>query len=598
MKYKPVPSQGDDGWENLPVPSPSASDESHIEILKRHSVLAGLKSRPRWGRGMLREEGVGGGVGQETLRTAIIDIADLDTMRHRAMVHPQKKAGRGGVTSRMEWLAVGFLLVIAFLARWYAALHAGLEVDEPIYHNAAVQLLQYGVPSIRPAYQHPIIPFLYHPPFFFFLLAGWFRLWNDTSYLTGRMLSVVVSCIVLLQMYLLLRRMAGRLAALLVLALLASDLWLIFTNQAIYLENSLMVLVVAAIWAYWHANCAVLVRRQLAWYVLAGLLIGCVVIYKQVGGFIVLVVVLNLLLMRKRWLQHLLMLVVALLVIGYYALSMHLIFGHAYDAATLDQVYRTLGKKSAPGLNDSPLVALQAFASRYWMFFITLLALIGGFVVSITRYVQAFFRRREVAQPLLVSWALSGMLFAAGISLKSPHYLILWLIPLYAVLAQELGAFILAWNWHILFPGGRPRQPLALSFLLIFCLVFSLGNSFGFQARFVNQTGDALEQSEIYINTALPATAVVLTENYIGVDLTPAFLDIALVNTPREVAQRHVTYMALYWTQTQPVPASLGPVARYCVSLRTFIGFKDQIEVCQIDPLALQALLAVTPATP
>jgi 4-amino-4-deoxy-L-arabinose transferase-like glycosyltransferase len=600
MKYTPSPPNENPkrGLFRSPFPTDVANlDTTEQPVAEQQRVPHHPKSKSLWGRAMWWTEDNE----QATLRTLAVDMSDFDTMRYRAMESGSNgKPARGRARLRTEWLTVGLLLVIAFLARWYAALHAGLEVDEPIYHNAAVQLLQYGIPSIRPAYQHPLTPFLYHPPFFFFLLAGWFSIFNNTSYLTGRMFSIFVSCVMMLELYLILRRMSGRVTALLALAFLTGDLWLIFTNQAIYLENSLMILIVTAIWAYWRATSGVFVSRwrELAWYALAGVLVGFVIVYKQVGGSILLAILLHLLIFRKRWLQHGLLLLMALLVIACYALAMHEIFGRFYDSATVDQVYRTLGKKAAPGLNDSPLVALQAFASRYWMFFITLLTLICGFIVSIIRYLQAFFRRKQIAQPLLTSWALGGMLFAAGISLKSPHYLILWLVPLYAVLAQELGAFILSWNWRILFPGARPRQAQALSFLVIFCLLFSIGNSLGFQARFVNQSGDALQQAEIYINTTLPSTAIVVTENYIGVDLVPSFLDISLVNTPRLVAQSRVTHLALYWTQTQPIPKSLGSVDSYCVSLHTFVGFKDHIEVCQINTVALQALLASSSSTP
>src|SRR5437016_4075519 len=80
-----------------------------------------------------------------------------------------------------ESMIVGFFLIVAFLVRFYAALHTGLEVDEPIYRNAAASLLQYGSPGIRPTFLHQFVPFLYHTPFFFYELAGWFYLWGSTS---------------------------------------------------------------------------------------------------------------------------------------------------------------------------------------------------------------------------------------------------------------------------------------------------------------------------------------------------------------------------------------------------------------------------------
>ena len=219
MPYMPSPPYEDPKQATPETPLP---DETKFETIRHYVKLPGLKnrfhdtkfenvqhdvklpdlkSRPPFESKLVRKARVG----QETLQPDMVDMTDFDTMHL-----PPGEVRRRGIF-RVEWLAVGCLLAIAFLTRWYAAMHAGLEVDEPIYHNAAIQLLRYGFPTIRPAYQHPITPFLYHPPFFFFLLAGWFRLWGNTSYFAGRMLSVVVSCIVLLQLYLLLRRMAGRL---------------------------------------------------------------------------------------------------------------------------------------------------------------------------------------------------------------------------------------------------------------------------------------------------------------------------------------------------------------------------------------------------
>ncbi len=289
-----------------------------------------------------------------------------------------------------------------------------------------------------------------------------------------------------------------------------------------------------------------------------------------------------------------------LLVITAYVVGMHLIFGSAYDAATIDQVHRTFGMKAAPGLNYSPLLALEATWNRYWMFLVTIIMLLSGTMISSIRYVQNLFRRREITQSTLsrnisqstvISWALSGVLFAFSISLKDPHYMILWIVPLYLVLAQELGAFIQRWNWYIFFPWSKAAHARALSFLMLFCLLICIGNTFGFRARFVDTHEDALQQAELYIDENVPSTALVLTQNYIGVDLVQPFLDITLVDTPLQIARHHVSYMALYWSTSAQLSPLLGPVNHYCPVKKTFSGFKDNVSVCQVNHSALQALI-------
>ncbi len=511
----------------------------------------------------------------------VLDIPELPTIRQPALSSQKQHS------AIQEWVIVGLFLALALLVRLYAAFRAGLEVDEPIYRNAAALALRYGYPTIRPAYLHPVIPFLYHPPFFLFLLADWFKLWGSTSYLTGRMFSVIISLIMLLLLYVFTRQVLGRKVVLLALVLVGSDVWIIFTNQAIYLENSLMILIILAIWVYWRATHTFPVSRSryLTWYGLAGLLAGCVIIYKQIGGFIVLVVLLNLLLQRKHWLGHAVLCGLMLLVVAGYGVAMHLAFGTLYDTAMLDQLHRTLGEKAAPGLNDSVLAALQAIWSRYWIFLVTIVVLLGGSAITLIRYLQGMFRRRSLSQPVIVSWALGGVLFALGISLKSPHYMILWIVPLYLVLAQEISEALRNRRPRL---HGFSRRAQALGLLV--CVLFLLGDGWGFQARFLHTHGDSLQQADSYINETLPPSAVVLTQNYIGVDLVPQFLDITLVTTPRQILQKGVTFMALYWSDTEPISPSLGPVNRYCLPMREFTGFKDHVEVCKIDPIALAAV--------
>ena len=62
----------------------------------------------------------------------------------------------------------------------------------------------------------------------------------------------------------------------------------------------------------------------------------------------------------------------------------------------------------------------------------------GGSVLVVFRAFQHLTGKRKQADTLFLSWALGGVLFALGIALKSPHYLILWLVPLYIVISGEL----------------------------------------------------------------------------------------------------------------------------------------------------------------
>ncbi len=485
---------------------------------------------------------------------------------------------------KLEAGLIALLLAFAWGVRYLAAVHTGIEVDEPIYRYAAAYAAQYGFPAVRAPSNEQTIPFLYHPPFFLLLLAQWFRLWHSDSFLTGRLFNVCISTLMLALLYLFVRIKIGRVEALLAVLLIGSDAWIIFTNQGIYLENSQLILILLAVWAYWWATEADAQDWQqiVGRYVFAGFLLGCVLVYKQIGGFLVLSILANWLLFQRRHHRgHLLLLAVAGVIFLDYLLLMHRAFGSLFDSATLDQLARTLGGRSSAGLTYSPLVALQAVGERYWIFLITILILIGGSVLAVWRGIQRLFRKRQQGNTIILSWALGGVVFALSISLKSPHYMILWLVPLYLLVIQEgcqwLRARTISFQYY--------------TWVGLLLGLFLLVNLWSYQARFLHVPGDAVTGAEAYINTAIPADATVITEDYIGVDLEAQYLNINVVQTPAKVYRSRAGYLAIYWSTTEPIPVSLGNIAGYCTPLATFSGFKDHVEVCRVNRMALAKIL-------
>lgn len=508
----------------------------------------------------------------------VLETSDLPTV-HKPSLIPRRRHDL-----LQEGIIVGLFLAVALGARLYAAFHTGLEVDEPIYRYAAAYAAQYGFPAVRAEANRQIIPFLYHPPFFLWLLDLWFKVWNNDNYLTGRLFSVLCATIMLGLLYVFVRVLVNKSVALLSLIFVGSDAWIIFTNQAIYFENSEMVFILLALWAYWRAlqTNGKVNEQYISRYLLAGLLVGWVLIYKQIGGFLLIVVLANMVMQRKHWLGHVLLFVTTFGVLAVYALSMHMTFGSLFDYATFTQIRRTLWERQSAGLTYSPSTALEAIVSRYFIFPLTILTLVGGSILAIIRFVQHVLGKRKEKYPLLLSWALGGVVFALSISLKSPHYMILWLVPLYIFLSKEL---------YLLF-GKRKhtsnRRKYLKSILLVALFIVNL---WSFQARFMNVPGDTIAQASVYINAQLPSSAVLLTEDYVGVDIIPQYMNINLVDTPTKVFKSGVTYAALYWSTTEPLLTSLGPINQYCIPLKTFRGFKDNIEVCKINKLALASIL-------
>jgi predicted membrane-bound mannosyltransferase len=83
------------------------------------------------------------------------------------------------------WLIVGLfalLLVVATALRlWQLGASPAWQWDEAVYWRVAVNV-QHGVLAEHPVRGSAWTPFLYQPPFYVLLLAGWFDLVGATIY--------------------------------------------------------------------------------------------------------------------------------------------------------------------------------------------------------------------------------------------------------------------------------------------------------------------------------------------------------------------------------------------------------------------------------
>lgn len=485
--------------------------------------------------------------------------------------------------SWFESAAACGLLVAGVGLRILAANHLGTLVDEPVYQAVGAFTWQHGYPALRPPAGQALTPFLYQPPFFFYLLGGWFALWHSSSLIVARYLSVVVSGIVLALVYVVSRRLMGRAAALVALFLVALDPWIILTNAAVYLENSQLVLILVAVWAYWRATRAdASMRRDYAVrYLVAGIALGAVIVYKQIGGYLVLAVLINLLLTRGRhWRGHAYLLGTAAVMLAAYVLAMHLAFGTVFDQQTFTQLLRTLGLRYSPGLNYDLPTLVRAILETYWVFVITIAAMVVGGVVAVISLVQHLRGRRE-GETVVLSWALAALLFAPVIALKSPHYFVLWLLPLYLLIAGEAVAVAARMRARLGREPGLGRLAVAGGLAVVL-----LANAWSFQARFLSGAPDALRSAVTYVNQEVPAADVVAAQNYIGTQIRSPY--VSMQTTPDGLLASGASFVVLYWSLAEPIPSSLGDVSGYCRRASpTFNGFNDHAEVCRVSPARL-----------
>ena len=515
-------------------------------------------------------------------------------------------------------LAGPLVLVVGILLRVIAAFHTGALVDEMTYQYLGAYTWKHGFPDIRPEFLQVAKPFLYHPPFFFFVLGGWFSLWGNDGLTTARMLSVLVSAVLMALVYLMARDIFGQRVATTALIFIAFDPWLILINQAVYIENTQMLFVVVAVWMYWRATRAGADAgsNRIGAFVLAGVALGLAVIYKQIGAYLLIAVAINYVLTGRLYGRgHGWMIGIATALVAVYALSMQLAFGSTFDNETIDQIRRTFYLRHAAGLNYGPLTAVRAILETYWVFPITIVALVIGGVTAIVLTVRIW-RGKSSADSVIVSWSMAAVVFACAIALKSPHYFILWLIPLYILLAsQTLPA--LAWlsartagsrrapigdefqrEWTPSRPKAegaeRERRITASRFLAVGLAVIVVINLWSFHARFMSGSKDALEQAISYVNTVVPPNAIVAVVGSAGPELTRPYVQFP-ANTRSQLFRRtrsrnRMSYLFIYWSLTNPIPTTLGHLNYYCRDGVTFRGFNDNAEVCRLVPDRLTRL--------
>jgi 4-amino-4-deoxy-L-arabinose transferase-like glycosyltransferase len=459
------------------------------------------------------------------------------------------------------------ILVLALFFRTCYLGQTGLENDEVANTAVARAIYLTGWPSIKTEFLTLQQPYVFHPPFGYGIMAGWFWLVRNTSFAAARLLNVIASIGALLLIFLFMLRI-HRGAALLGTFFIALDGWIVMTNRMNYLENLQLLLIVPAMWAYWRATN----RPTTLNYALAGLAVGLVVIFKHIGLYLLLGVLAQWLMVRKHHAGHMCLLGTAAVVIASYEVLMYLTFGTVFYAQQLHQAQRFFGLAKARGMDFGVLQALQIIRERYWIYGTTVATLLVGWPLVTWRYIRAVYGKTPSAEPTLLAWAVGGLAFAAMSRLKSPHYLMLWLIPLYLYLALEAA--------HRL-TGRR------LLWVPVLVVAFTATNVFTWHVRFGQAHGDVLRNSAAYITTNLPPDAVVATETCLGLLIDQPYISFdknTLVE--RLLRERQATHMAVYTSRTTIVgdlPSAVQQASANCITLAIFRGFKDEVRICKLN---------------
>ncbi|HEY1013333.1 MAG TPA: glycosyltransferase family 39 protein [Herpetosiphonaceae bacterium] len=447
-------------------------------------------------------------------------------------------------------LVAGMMLVAALLRLLFINTAPGWELDEVVYAKIGQNMLRTGAPSLVGG-----APYLSHPPFYFSLLSAWFGMFG-AGILQARIFAALSQLVALLVAYRLVRLVAGRAAALITLLFLVLEGWLVFTARIGWIENGQLILIGGALIAYQHA-----ITRNGAWrYALAGALMGASIIYKHIALFLVVFVALEWFVRGRGRAREYGMLAGSLaLVVAAYVGGMVAVWGDAFIQQNMNQVLRTFGAVDSPGLNYDLGTAISAAASRYWMFFSTVIVFVVGVPLALYRGYQLV-RRRGGQPSILVSWAVAVVVFLGVIALRSPHYYILLLFPLLCLLAEELEH---APQLHV------RRMRIAGAFVALGLVTWGL--------RFGLPHDNVLASIQTYAAANIPGDAHVFsTEPVCTVILQPC--EKLEGKTPERVAAAigQSDWVLAYESRTQPFPKVPGQTQA------TFSGFKDTITVVRL----------------
>jgi 4-amino-4-deoxy-L-arabinose transferase-like glycosyltransferase len=169
-----------------------------------------------------------------------------------ARTAPSRRPGPPGWRGRPWPVLAAFAVVLtatAALRLWDLGSKPGWQSDETVYADIARNLATSGSLSEHTQYHMSWAPFLFHPPFYFLLLAGWFKL-TGAGVPQARLFAVVASLVTLGLLMRLIRRLHGPVTALVTVTFVAFDGWLLFVQRVSYIENTLMVIIVAGFLLY------------------------------------------------------------------------------------------------------------------------------------------------------------------------------------------------------------------------------------------------------------------------------------------------------------------------------------------------------------
>jgi 4-amino-4-deoxy-L-arabinose transferase-like glycosyltransferase len=475
-------------------------------------------------------------------------------------------------------ILTGILLVAGLLRFWHIATRPGYDWDESVYSVIGANMANHDLLQAKTEAGFAAQPYLYHPPLYFMALGLWYRL-VGTGIPEARVLAAIGSLVMLLLLGLWLRRLIGDKWALIATGVLAIDGWTVFTNRVGWFENLMMPIGIAGLWLYWKA----LKAPSLGRFIAAGGVLGFVVVFKHVGVYFLIAVLINWLIVRCDHKKHLALVSAVIATCAAYIGIMSVTYGTTYWDESTVQIQRILGMRESRGAVNSLSDLIDPLVDQYKIFVITLILLVVAGVMVLVRVVKMI-RQRSVKtigdNTILFSWAASSILCFGLMKLVLPHYLIMVIIPLFCYLASELSMREQTKEAKTL-DGNEKRKPTRRPLILAGAALalIAIANVVAFQVRIADGDDNALKATAVWAHNNLPANAEIITEESVGAVISQPYCKIAHAG-----ACHGATYIITYNSHTQQPPRNhtVNEMLATARKLKTFTGFKEDITILEL----------------
>jgi 4-amino-4-deoxy-L-arabinose transferase-like glycosyltransferase len=478
--------------------------------------------------------------------------------------------GKAGKTQpwRHPVLPLAALLAAGALLRfWQLGNKPDWQYDEGVYYRIAQNVALHGTLNEHISYGAIWTPYLFHPPFYFLLLAGWFDLFGS-GIAQARVLGVLSSLIMLAVLFRLLWKLYGPQAALFATTLITFDAWITYVQRVSYMENILELIIVTGLLLYQRA----LERPSWQRFLLAGLALGMAAVFKETGVYILVAAGIYCLITRREYWGHQIFYWSAASVIGLYVLFMIRDFsygGHVWFLQDMAiQVRRTFGLRSSGGTLTSAGSFVHLIEHQYAVFIPSLLAMLGGVVIvvrDIARCIRTRSWRPLAGKELLFSWAMAGLLIFGISSLKFPQYFSLVLIPLYCLLWVELYGWLRA----------------ALPAIAVAALVTLVGIG-SFSLRVLMRHDNAFAQVQRYAADHIPRDQVVITEDSIGNLIQQPWCRVEALNPCGKAAAYAITWKTYLQSSFALGGREFSSLMKGATRIASFPGFSGTATVWRL----------------